>query len=278
MKYLIATSALALLTACGGGSDTDPTTAASAQAAQTTEATESQAAVMEISLTADAPVNNLDLSTAATFATSSAATGCGYSVPSKSITGTVTSVHDGDTITVGSTKIRLDSIDAPELAQTYGKQSRDNLSSLVLNKHVTVYYAKLDKYGRTVGSVFTDNCVYANLQQVQTGSAWHYKQYQCEQPASLRSVFASAQSAAEVANLGLWAFNATAPWVYRNGADPTPPTCSSDSPSWVSSAPATGAGMSATQPTNTCYKVWVNGYRRANGTYVSGYYRNSPGC
>lgn len=33
------------------------------------------------------------------------------------ITGKVTSVHDGDTITVNSESIRLSSIDAPELAQ-----------------------------------------------------------------------------------------------------------------------------------------------------------------
>jgi len=45
------------------------------------------------------------------------------------LTGTVTSVHDGDTITLntdsGAKKIRLAGIDAPEIKQPYGIASRD---------------------------------------------------------------------------------------------------------------------------------------------------------
>lgn len=287
MRNLIAAAVAALLvSACGGG---DSAPAVVTTAPDTTTATESTPtpAPQAPQLEADAPNNNLDLATNANYATSTAATKCGYSVPSKVITGTVSTVHDGDTIKIGSTSIRLDSIDAPELTQTYGTQSRDNLAALVLNKQVTVYYSKLDKYDRTVGSVFTSDCTYANLQQVRSGSAWYYKQYQCEQPVSLRNTFAAAQAAAEAIDLGLWASTAMPPWVYRNGVDPVPPTCTGDSAVWTTGAlpvtapvttPSTSTGTSTYTPTNGCFKVWVNGYRRANGTYVKGYYRNSPGC
>lgn len=299
MRHILAAFAAAVtLIACGGGgdsADTAPNPTAStpptAVAAQATEDSPTPEPVVP-QLAPDAPWSNLDLATNANYAATTTSTTCGYTMPSKSIVGVVSSVHDGDTIKIGSTSIRLDSIDAPELAQTYGTQSRDNLSALVLNKPVTVYYSKIDKYGRTVGSVFTSDCTYANLQQVKSGSAWHYKQYQCEQAGTVRSVFAAAQTAAEAADLGLWAFVATPPWVYRNGTDPAAPTCKSDNPSWFV-APATvsnpttgttttsassGSGTSTYTPSNGCFKVWVNGYYRKSGTYVKGYWRNSPGC
>ena len=51
---------------------------------------------------------------------------CGVPSGAQRIAGKVTSVHDGDTITVNGESIRLGSIDAPELAQAYGSQSRDH--------------------------------------------------------------------------------------------------------------------------------------------------------
>lgn len=231
--------------------------------------------------------DNLDLAPGTGFITSSTTTYCGVAVPAKSITGVVTSVYDGDTIKIGSTNIRLDGIDAPELAQAYGIQSRDDLRSLVNGQTVTVYYSKIDKYGRTVGSVFNNSCVNVNLQQVRTGSAWHYKQYQCEQSAGMRSEFAVAQTAAEMSKRGLWTFSATSPWVYRNGTDPAPPKCSSDNPSWYTATtsvpvtpvttvtpPSAGTGTaSPVTPVIGCREVWVNGYTRKNGTKVRGHYR-----
>lgn len=271
-KALTTLALAALLAACGGGGSDAPDTDAATPP-------------VEIVLSESAPLDNLDLAAFSNFVTAAAGTHCGYPVPSKSISGVVSSVHDGDTVTVNGTNIRLDSIDAPELKQTYGTQSRDNLSNLVLGKPVVVYYAKIDKYGRTVGSVFTSSCDYANLQQVRAGAAWHYKQYQCEQPAALRSEFSAAQAAAEAADRGLWASAATPPWVYRNGVEATTPTCASANPSWYippasqpTYTPPTYTPPIVTPPASTCFRVWVNGYRRANGTWVNGYYRNSPGC
>lgn len=230
-----------------------------------------------------------------TPATSS--TFCDIRTGSGRLTGVVTSVHDGDTITVAGQSVRLDSIDAPELAQTYGPQARDNLSALVLNKPVTVTYGKKDKYGRVVGTVFGSDCALVNLQQVQDGAAWYYKAYQCEIAQSERSAYETAEETARNAGRGLWAFEAMAPWVFRNGKEPVIPACSSDGPAWVAGTPdaddlAPSQPSAPTQPTNpgtppvtttpptpsSCAPVWVNGYRRSNGTFVDGYWRRPPGC
>lgn len=126
-----------------------------------------------ISLSPTAPYDDLssDLPSLTTPSTT-ASTFCGYTGGGSRITGTVSKVHDGDTITVAGYSIRLDSIDAPELKQAYGVQSRDNLANLVNGQPVTVTYAKKDKYGRIVGTVFKSDCTQVNLRQVETGSAW----------------------------------------------------------------------------------------------------------
>ena len=81
--------------------------------------------------------------------------------------GTVVAVHDGDTITLknesGQKKIRLAGIDAPELNQPFGVESRAALREVVLDKQVQVETSKTDKYGRVVGRVILDG-VDINLQ------------------------------------------------------------------------------------------------------------------
>ncbi len=276
------------LTACGGGSGGD---------AATTPTTATSDPTPEVALTAAAPNDNLNAALG-TVTTASAvpSTFCNYTVGGSRLTGTVSGVHDGDTLTVAGASIRLDSIDAPELGQAYGPQSRDRLASLTLNKPVTVTYAKKDRYGRIVGSVFTSDCTLVNLDQVATGSAWYYEAYKCEIDSSMRNAYAAAQDAAKAAGLGLWSETAIAPWVYRNGIEATVPTsCSGgDFPSWsvnststssgtgssTSSGTGTSSGTSSGSytPTGGCHMVWVNGYTRSNGTHVNGYYRRSPGC
>jgi endonuclease YncB( thermonuclease family)/methylphosphotriester-DNA--protein-cysteine methyltransferase len=76
------------------------------------------------------------------------------------IEGKVINVHDGDTITVlENTKkfhIRLQGIDAPELKQAFGSVSQQNLSRMVLGKQVSIFWTKVDKYRRTVGTIKLD--------------------------------------------------------------------------------------------------------------------------
>lgn len=276
------------LAACGGGGGSTPASQVPVE----------PDVLVEMAPTTAAPNDNLQaaLNTPATTAYNAL---CGYAVGASRIAGVVSSVHDGDTVTVNGYTIRLDSIDAPELTQTYGPQSQRELSSMILGKSVTVAYNKKDLYGRVVGAVFTDACQYVNLAQVASGSAWFYRAYQCEISASARNVFDSAESAAKAADLGLWSGSATPPWIYRNGTDASVPVCSSDLPSWtgnqspttttsvattpvatvpVATSPRVTTPISTTPKSGSCYMVWVNGYTRANGTKVAGYYRKSPGC
>lgn len=155
----------------------------------------------------------------ASFAPVSGNTLCGVSVGTQRITGTVTSVHDGDTITVGGESIRLASIDAPELDQAYGPSSRANLAAMVLGQSVTVTYSQKDFYDRVLGTVFKPDCSPVNLRQVAAGAAWYYEAYQCDIDIRQRQAYAAAHASARTAKKGLWANAAVAPWVHRNGVE-----------------------------------------------------------
>ena len=124
------------------------------------------------------------------------------------IEGKVINVHDGDTVTVldQSNKkfhIRLQGIDAPELKQEHGSVSQQNLSRLVLDKQVTIFWTKVDKYRRTVGTIKIDGQD-MNILQVKAGLAWHFKKYEDEQEPQDRITYAAAEQQARAAKLGLW--------------------------------------------------------------------------
>ena len=60
----------------------------------------------------------------------------------------------------------------------------------------------------------------ANLAQIRDGFAWHYKQYEADQPAEDRPVYAKAEEAARAAKAGLWADpNPQPPWDFRHGRE-----------------------------------------------------------
>lgn len=148
--------------------------------------------------------------------------------------GKVVGVSDGDTITVLDAsktqfKIRLEGIDAPEKAQPFGQKSKEHLSDLVFGKQVIVESNKTDKYGRTVGKVLI-NGKDANLEQVRSGFAWHYKEYQKEQSAADRVVYANAETSAQSSKSGLWRdTKPMPPWEWRHGGKNEPTVASSAS-------------------------------------------------
>lgn len=141
--------------------------------------------------------------------------------------GKVIGVLDGDTIEVLDARktphrIRLAGIDAPENAQPFGQRSKEHLSDLVFGKQVDVQAGKADKYGRTVGKVVVRG-VDANLEQVKTGFAWHYKQYASGQSVSDRALYAGAEDNAHSSHLGLWHdANPMPPWEWRHGGKNIP--------------------------------------------------------
>lgn len=138
------------------------------------------------------------------------------------IEGKVINVHDGDTITVINQSnqkfhIRLQGIDAPELKQEFGSVSQQNLSRLVMGKQVAIYWTKVDKYRRTVGTIMLDGRD-MNIEQVKVGLAWHFKKYEDEQEPQDRRTYAAAEQQARAAKLGLWQdADPTAPGDWRQG-------------------------------------------------------------
>jgi micrococcal nuclease len=145
------------------------------------------------------------------------------------IIGTVSSVTDGDTITVKTStnpalKIRLAEIDAPEtshfgsLTQPYGEESKALLSNLILNKTITVSPHAIDPYGRTLATVYyTDpslsNTTPLNVNKfmVKQGAAWAYTFFVID-----KSII-TLQKQAKAAGLGLWVdLNAIEPSVWRS--------------------------------------------------------------
>ncbi|MBC8031136.1 MAG: thermonuclease family protein [Pyrinomonadaceae bacterium] len=139
----------------------------------------------------------------------------------KSVSGKVVKIVDGDTITILDAqntqhKIRLQGIDAPERKQDFSKISREHLASLVFGKQVRVDYAKVDRWGRLIGKVWidgNDEC----LAQIQAGLAWHYKEYEREQSSVDREAYAAVEQEARAQKRGLWKDPApTPPWDFRH--------------------------------------------------------------
>ncbi|MCU0932588.1 MAG: thermonuclease family protein, partial [Serpentinimonas sp.] len=59
----------------------------------------------------------------------------------------------------------------------------------------------------------------ASLAQLQAGLAWHYKEYEREQPREDRLAYAEAEDAARAARRGLWQDRQPlAPWDFRRQA------------------------------------------------------------
>ena len=126
----------------------------------------------------------------------------------------VVSVHDGDTLTVlvdrRQVKVRLTDIDAPELGQPFGKNSKQSLSDLCFGKLATLDVRGRDRYKRTIAQVTCEGRD-ANAGQVRRGYAWTYTRY-----APAASPLYAIQSAAQTANRGLWADPAPVPpWNWR---------------------------------------------------------------
>ena len=141
------------------------------------------------------------------------------------ITGTVVSVADGDTVTVLDAtktqhKIRLTGIDAPEKTQPFGRRSKSSLSDMVYLKQVTVETDKKDRYGRNLGKVLIDGKD-ANLMQIEHGMAWWYRAYQKDQSANDRRLYETAETSAKAKKVGLWAdAKPVPPWEFRRAARP----------------------------------------------------------
>ena len=70
-------------------------------------------------------------------------------------------VVDGDTIRIldedsNVIKVRLAGIDAPEITQQYGVESRIALKRMLKDRKLTIQILNQDRYGRFIGIIYTD--------------------------------------------------------------------------------------------------------------------------
>ncbi len=138
-----------------------------------------------------------------------------FPLGAEEIRGIVSHVHDGDTLTLADAhatyKIRLVDIDAPELRQARGEESRDSLIQLCRSKDATAEITGKDRYRRLLGRL-TCSGVNANAEQVRQGWAWVFVRY-----APKDSPLYGVESEARLEKRGLWADDKPVPpWVWRS--------------------------------------------------------------
>jgi endonuclease YncB( thermonuclease family) len=124
------------------------------------------------------------------------------------IAGRVVHISDGDTFIIEKENgervtVRVHAIDAPELSQEFGRESRENLRALIDNQQVEIRQQTTDQFHRTVGQVFL-NGKDIGLEQVAGGFAWHFKQYAKQQQPDERKAYADAEETARNGRRGLW--------------------------------------------------------------------------
>jgi endonuclease YncB( thermonuclease family) len=127
----------------------------------------------------------------------------------------VIGIKDGDTVVLLTKEkeeitVRLSEIDAPERKQAFGTVSRTYLSNLIFNKEVKLDKVGTDRYGRTLGFIYSRNGTNINLEMVKMGMAWQYDKY------SKSAVLRRAQLEARSQKIGLWKDPfPVPPWEFR---------------------------------------------------------------
>ena len=111
-------------------------------------------------------------------------------------------------------RVRLYAIDAPELAQPYGKEAREHLRALVRRGGIRMELTGTDRYGRRVALLYRSRRrkESINLMMVRDGMAHWYQRY-----GGRELGFDRAEAAARAERRGIWRGRGGAqrPWEYR---------------------------------------------------------------
>lgn len=132
-------------------------------------------------------------------------------VGSQTVTGVITKVVDGDTISIKDTKtnkeyrIRIYGIDTPESVnveslEIYGKNAKNALTKLAYGKEATVQLAGKDKHGRTVGLVRLKDGTNVSLTMLRNGFGYVSDGF------TVTGEYDKAQNDAKKNQTGLWSY------------------------------------------------------------------------
>jgi len=131
------------------------------------------------------------------------------------------SIYDGDTLQLRSPKgkvlkVRFACVDAPELKQPLGEESRNHLRSIIKkgNNKVKLQPITTDRYGRTVAQLWNSSGLIQSQMAI-AGMAYGYDQYKKDCPNW--EAIESTQAQAQEAKLGVWRLpdGGQRPWDYR---------------------------------------------------------------
>lgn len=134
---------------------------------------------------------------------------------SSDISGTAT-VVDGDTVDVDGRRVRLEGVDAPEIAQVCGRAkggvwpcgraAADALVQLIGQQRVTCQSEGTDKYERMLG-ICSVAGVEINAHLVRKGYAWAFVKYSDR--------YVAEEAEAKAAAAGIWQGEAEPAWIFR---------------------------------------------------------------
>jgi endonuclease YncB( thermonuclease family) len=127
-------------------------------------------------------------------------------------------IADGDSFSIGTQKLRLDGIDAPEYLQTCddpsgspwecGKSSRATLEQLLRQPGLACVTDATDKYGRSIAKCSTAAIADIGAVQVMTGMAVSHEYF------GIRD-YGDEEDMAQNGNRGIWAGTFTPPVEWR---------------------------------------------------------------
>lgn len=180
-------------------------------------------------------------------------------MPSKaqSITGEATA-QDGDSLQIGTRKIRLFGIDAPEFDQTCqkdgetwpcGQAAKSQLADLVAGQRVECLGQGVDQHGRTL-AVCSAGREQLNRVMVEEGWALAYRTFSDD--------YVTAEQLARAERRGIWSSTFEQPADYRQSKLPPPPP---------------GANLARTRPSTRAQPAWsggcvIKGNRSRRGEWI----------
>lgn len=135
----------------------------------------------------------------------------------ESFDGQVVRIVDGDTLAVqgqaGEVLIRLWGVDAPEMDQVWGMESKVALGLMCFGATVHVDVVDVDRYKRRVCTIRLPDGRDVSNEMLRLGAAWWYQDY-APRDAAKKGLQAQAQAA----KIGLWSLPHEPPWTHRHRA------------------------------------------------------------
>lgn len=127
----------------------------------------------------------------------------------------VIDVIDGDTVKVSllgkTVNVRLNGIDAPEIDQPFGQESKAYLRQILQGTPIYLNVYGKDKNKRWIADIVTPNGLNLNQLSVSNGYSWWYAEY-TPNDITLKALHEQARNSRK----GLWGSpTPVAPWVYR---------------------------------------------------------------